>query len=140
MNQEALYCKRWLNTRKERQPKRVSMPFAMFISFLSILNGFRIHCDLCFPWQTNAMYRIRDLFSPGFESGIGGGKNLREGCGGLRRNEESYLYRGSQVKTYTITYIHTYTHTPIHVSYSPMKIDKYHRITITVTIGLSKLL
>lgn len=29
------------------------------------------------------MLRIGELFSPGFESGIGGGKNLREGCGGL---------------------------------------------------------
>lgn len=41
------------------------------------------------------VHGIRELFSPGFESGIGGGKNLREGCGGLYRNEKSYQYRVS---------------------------------------------
>lgn len=63
------------------------------------------------------MHRIRELFSPGFDSGIGGGKNLREGCGGLQRNEELSIQRQLNVRNiHKCTHMHLCIHTPIIVS------------------------
>lgn len=63
------------------------------------------------------MYRTRELFSPGFDSGMGGGKNLREGCGGLQRNEELSIQRQLNKRNIDkCTHMHLGIHTPITVS------------------------
>jgi len=68
------------------------MPFAEFTLFLFLvpcLAHVYIKPSSSMSYK-HVMHRIRELFSPGFESGIGGGKNLREGCGGLWRKEDNF--------------------------------------------------
>lgn len=86
MNQEALSCKRRLKRaqgKENSQQRQIQCPLQHPLHYISwCAEQLRITLQPSFT-VADMKYGIRELFSPGFESGIGGGKNLREGCGGL---------------------------------------------------------
>lgn len=103
--------------KRAESQQRHSMPLAALTPFTFLLSWTpqeqpRTPTAAAHLWCTES-----ELLSPGLDSGIGGGKNLREGCGGLQRNEELSTERQLNVRNiHKCTHLHLCIHTPITVS------------------------